>query len=622
MPPMATRTKSSSVKPASRQDRRPASPAANDEASSPGRWVYLLPALGLGVLVFAQTLGFDFVNWDDDVNIVENRGVTTFDLGHIWTETVIGNYNPLTITTFAIEWALVGKSAALYHFDNLWLHLLTVGFVYFLGLRLRLGSMAAGLLAALFAIHPMRVESVAWVTERKDVLFGAFYFAALLVYERHRQRGSVGQPDGSPAGRLASWHWGVAALFALALLSKIQAVSLPLAMICLDYLRQRELRWGEVLAKAPYLAMSLAVGLLGVYFLNRDGSLEDATTYDVVDRIAVGAYALVVYLVKAVLPYEHSPLYPYPSRLPVQAYVSIGLAVATVGLLVWGWRRGWVALTFALGFFLVNVVFMLQVLGAGQGYLADRFTYVGYFGLFWGMAYGAQRLVASGKVPGVRVGLAVYVVLLTALAFGQTRIWRDGDTLWAHVAELYPNTSTAYGNRGLWLRERGQTAEALALFTRAIEADPRDGAYLNSRGKLHFDEGRVDEAIRDYTTGIEREGELGELYINRGAAYAAQGDYARAEADLAEGLRLDPDNFNGYMNRSLLFYTMGRIDDALRDYDWMLREQPERHALWHERGAIKIANGRIDEGRADVARAIEIAGGDPAAAEYRATLAE
>ena len=468
----------------------------------------MLPAVALALVVFAQTVGFDFVNWDDDVNILENRGVTQLDWGAIWTETVIGNYNPLSISTFAVEYALVGAKAWLYHLNNVLLHLVCVALVYALGRRLQLTPLAAGLLAALFAIHPMRVESVAWVTERKDVLFGAFYLGAMLIYERGRQR-----------GRSGSWMWGVGLLFALSLLAKIQAVSLPLTLICLDYLRQRELRWREVLAKAPYFAMSLAVGVAGVYFLGRDGSLDDATDYTFLDRVAVGAYAYVVYVAKALVPYVHSPLYPYPTSLPVQAYASIGLALGAVGLLVYGWRRGWVALTFALGLFSVNVVFMLQILGAGQGYLADRFTYVGYFGLFWLLAYAFQTMQRSKSATAVRIGVGVYVALLTVLAFRQTRIWRNGDTLWAHVAEVYPGTATAYGNRGLWLRERDQPAAALALFTQAIAADPKAGSYLNSRGKLHFDEGRTAEAIADYTAGIAREPDA------RGAVRQSRGGF-------------------------------------------------------------------------------------------------
>ena len=612
-----TKARRTNRKPRKAPTAAPATPSVASSSARPAAWPYLLPALALLLLVFGQTLrsDFGFVNWDDDVNVLENRAVTTTDWVAIWTEDVIGNYNPLSISTFAVEYALVGDDARLYHFDNLVLHGLCVTFVFFLGRRLRLSPLAAGLLAGLFAVHPMRVESVAWVTERKDVLFGAFYFGALLLYERGRQ-----------CGRQGSWHWGVAVVFALSLLSKIQAVSLPLSLICLDYLRQRELRWGEVLAKAPYLVMSLAVGLLGVYVLRDNGSLAEATDYTAFDRVAVGAYAYVVYLVKAVAPYTHSALYPYPSQLPVQAYLSIPIALAVAGLLYHAWRRGHIAIAFALAFFTVNVVFVLQVLGAGQGFLADRFTYVGYFGLFWGLAYGFQRLQPRAPSVASRVGAAVFVLLMALLAYRYTGVWADGDKLWAHVAERFPGTATAYGNRGMWLRERGRGAEALTLFTRAIEADPRSGTYYNSRGKLHFDEGRTPEAIADYTAGIATEPELAELHVNRGAAYAKTGDYAAAEADLNRGLALnaaDPkrDDFNAYLNRSLLYYTMGRTDAALEDYDRLLELRPERHDLWQERGAIRLNAGRDAEGRADIETAIRLAGrGSAAARRYREAL--
>ncbi len=592
------------------RSKEPAVAIVEHSPAAVSEWRYLLPALALALAVFGQTVAFDFVNWDDDVNVLENRGVTNLDWGLIWTKQVIGNYNPLSISTFAIEYALVGTKAWLFHLDNLLLHGVCITLVYFLGRRLCLGPVAAGLLAALFAIHPMRVESVAWVTERKDVLFAAFYFGAMLLYERGRQN-----------GRQGSWQWGVAALFVLALLSKIQAVSLPLSLVCLDYLRQRELRVSEVLAKAPYFLMSLAVGALGIYLLGENGSLEEATDYSFLDRLAVGAYAYTVYLVKAVAPYVHSPLYPYPSELPLQAYLSFGVVAAAVVLMVMGWRKGWVAVTFGLVLFSVNVVFMLQVLGAGQGYLADRFTYVGYVGLFWLMAYGFQRLTV--RMPGValRTGVGVYVVLLTALAFRQTRIWQNGDTLWAHVAEVFPNTATAYGNRGQWLWARDQPELAMALFTKAIEVDPSEGDYLNSRGKMHFDEGRSAEAIADYTEGIAREPALAELHINRGAAFAKTGDYAAAERDIAKGLELDPKDFNGYLNRSLLYYTVGRTNEALGDYDWMLRQRPERHDLWHERGTILLGLGRTTDGRADIATAIRRAPDEATAQRYRESIA-
>jgi len=571
-------------------------------------WQFLLPALMLALVVFGQTMGFDFVNWDDDVNILENRNVEFFNLKGIFTETVIGNYNPLPILTFAIEHAIVGTKATLYHFNNLWLHLVNIALVYFLGRRLKLNQIPAALLACLFAIHPLRVESVAWVTERKDVLFSAFYFGALLMYEKHRQ-----------SGKTSSWNWGVAGLFVLALFSKIQAVSLPLSMICLDYLRDEKFKLGApfnftsnaVLAKAPYFLMSLAVGLLGVFFLGRDGSLADATNYSAIDRLAVGAYAYTVYLVKSVVPYEMSPLYPYPSKLPVQAYLSFGVVIAAVGAMIYGYLKGFKNTTFSLAFFTVNVMFMLQVLGAGQGYLADRFTYVGYFGLFWGFAYLFQQLAKSQSVKrGLQVGVGVYLLVLTLVAFKQTRIWQNGGTLWTHVSKVYPRAGTAYGNLAMYFRDvedEDLTDLAMGMYRKAIEVDPKEGSYHNSLGKLHFDKGRTAEAIAQYSTGISIEPDLGELYINRGAAYAKTGQYSLAEADLQKGVELEPDNFNAYLNRSLLYYTIGKAAAALDDYDVMLQMRPERHDLLQERGSIKASQGDVDGGKADIQAAIRIA---------------
>ena len=585
--------------------------SATPAQRSTKHWLYLLPALVAALVVFGQTVGFDFVNWDDELNVIDNRGVTTFDLQAIWTETVIGNYNPLPITTFAIEHALVGLDASLYHATNLVLHLINIALVFFLGRRLRLEPVAAGILALLFAIHPMRVESVAWVTERKDVLFTAFYFAALLVYARRRQAGASG-----------SWFWPVGGLFLLALVSKIQAVSLPLTMLCFDYLRQGKLSLRDGLAKAPYFLMSLLVGLAGLYFLGRDGSLDDATTYTFIDRLAVGAYAYAVYLIKAVMPYEMSPLYPYPAKLPWQAFASFGVVLATLGLLVVGYLRDWRNLVFGVALFSVNVVFMLQVLGAGQGYLADRFTYVGYLGLFWLMAFAIQQLVAqrSSARMAIYAGVGVYLLVLTTLSYRQTQIWQNGGTLWSHVSKLYPRAGTAHGNLGQYLAKQGDVQAAMLAYGKAIEVDPKSGAYHNSRGKLQFDQGNSTAAIADYSAGITREPELAELYINRGAAYAKTGRYPEAERDLDQGLTLDPENFNGLLNQSLLLYTTQRYDEALQVYDDMLRRRPERVDLLQERGAIKAAVGDIAGAQADMTAAIRQEQDPAVRARYQQTL--
>ena len=296
------------------------------------------------------------------------------------------------------------------------------------------------------------------------------------------------------------------------------------------------------------------------------------------------------------------------------------MAAAAAGFVVC-LRRGWIAPAFALAFFTVNVVFMLQVVGAGQGFLADRFTYVGYAGLFWGFARAAEGLAQNQRLRRpLGLGLGAYVLLFAFTAHGQTKIWRHGGTLWAHVSELYPRAATALGNRAQWLRRAGRTEEALALYGEAIAAAPNTGTHYNSRGKVLFDRGQVEAALTDYDAGLAIEPTLAELHINRGAALASLGEVVPAERALARGLELEPGNFNGLLNRSLLYYNTGRPEAALADYDELLRQRPERHDLWRERGAIRVGLGQRAAGLADFAEAVRRAPDAATRADYSVML--
>ena len=226
-------------------------------------------------------------------------------------------------------------------------------------------------------------------------------------------------------------------------------------------------------------------------------------------------------------------------------------------------------MAFALAFFTVNVVFMLQVLGAGQGYLADRFTYVGYAGLFWGLAYGFQRLRARGLGTPLQVGVGGLRAPAGGVCVSLHRgLGRRRQALGARRRGLPQHRHRLRQPRDFGCANADRPPRRCRSSPRAIAADPTAGTYLNSRGKLHFDEGRTPEAIADYTAGLQREPELAELLINRGAAFAKTGNYAAAEADLDSGLELEPDNFNGYLNRSLAVLhdgPHGRRARGLRD---------------------------------------------------------
>lgn len=559
----------------------------------------LIFALLATAIVFIPSLMNDFVTWDDDVNILKNPNLQVFDwhsIKGIFTETVIGNYNPLAILSLAIEKAIFGLNATVIHINNLLLHLACVFFVYKISIQLKLSPIAAGVVAILFGIHPMRVESVAWVTERKDVLFGVFYFSAIYTYLKYILSNKQAKP----------FLWWTIGLFFLSLLSKIQAVSLPLSLLAIDYYLKRDLNFQLIVEKIVFFLMSLAIGLLGILMLSKEGSLDQATDYTIFERLIVGGYSYVIYLVKFIFPYEMSPLYPYPSVVGSSFYLGTALLIPIFASLFYAFKKEQYAIIFGFAFFTFNVMFMLQVVGAGQGFIADRFTYVPYFGLFFLVGYYLQQIKVqkTSLYKSISMGLGAYLLVLGVMTWQQNKIWKNGETLWTHVLKYYQNVDTPYSNRAQYYRDQGQINKALADYTQAIAVNPNKGSTYNSRGKTYFDLGGpqndqtlVQKAIADYTKGIELAPELGELYANRGAALGYLGKPQQALADFNKAIELEPDKQGGYSNRSLLYMQSGNYELAIKDHTAFLSINPYDAEVWYERG---LAKGRLGQHQAAI----------------------
>lgn len=561
----------------------------------------LVGILLITALLFAKSITYDFVNWDDDVNLLDNARIQAFtweNIKGIFTERIIGNYNPLPIFTFAIEHALFGMNATVFHLNNVLLHLVNVALVFFLGRQLGLKLWTTAALALLFGIHPLRVESVAWITERKDVLFAAFYFGALLLYTRRIKAGKSGF---SPA---------IFCLFMLSLFSKIQAVSLPLSMLCIDYylapqLNNRAFTVKLWLGKWWLFALSLVFGLGGLYFLEEAGSLEDASDYSVFERLLVGPYSYLVYLIKSIIPYQLSPLYPYPRIIPVAFYGAPVVVAAVVGVVIYAWRQNWRSFVFGTVFFTVNIIFLLQMLNAGQGFLADRFTYVAYFGLFFMLAFYMQ--LAIEKYPQRRTvligGFAVWMLALSVLTFRQISVWKNGATLWTHVDGHFPNITTAVYNLGHYFRDSGQSEQALEYYTEALARNTKKAIIWNSRGKLFFDLGNDQNALNDYNRAIELDQSVAEFYANRGAVNGRLNNLDDARSDLSRALELDPTHTNSYLNRSILYSMKQDFPNALNDVNAYLRLVPDDADLWSEKGYLHAQIGARNEALAALKQA-------------------
>ncbi|MEM1121878.1 MAG: tetratricopeptide repeat protein, partial [Bacteroidota bacterium] len=463
----------------------------------------------------------------------------------------------------------------------------------------------AGIDALFFGIHPMRVESVAWVTERKDVLYGAFYFAAIFTYLKYLFSNK----------KRTGYLVVTLVLFGLSLLSKIQAVALPLSLLAIDYWLKRDLNFQRIIEKLPFFLGSLIVGLVGIFFLSQEGSLEQATDYTFGERLLVGGYSYVIYLLKFVFPYEMSPLYPYPSTIGTNFYLGTALLLPIVVGLFYAHKKGYRVLLFGFAFFTFNVMFMLQILGAGQAFIADRFTYVPYFGLFFIIGYYFQQIPSHKATlqKAATIGLGAYLLIFGVMTWQQNKIWKNGETLWTHVLKYYQNIDTPYSNRAQFYRDQGNVQLAIADYTKAIEVQPDKGNTYNSRGKTYFDLGTaqndqnlVQKAIADYTKGIEMSPELGELYANRGAAFGYQGKMQEALIDLNQAVALEPDKIGGYANRSLLHMQLGNHELAIQDHTAYLQLNPYDAEVWYERGVAKSNLGQHQAAIEDYNRALTL----------------
>jgi len=605
---------------------KPATTKAVGNGWEPIGWLrYALICLAITAACYIPSLSNGFVNWDDPPNFLENPNLEVLDfesLKNIFSiekGAVIGNYNPLPVFTFYVEkWIAGDFDSTLMHGTNLLFHLLSVFFVYRLLLHMGIGMAGAFIGALLFGIHPMRVESVAWVTERKDVLFATFFFAALMVYVRWIKT--------EDSGKRTPLYVLMIGLAILALFSKVQAVTLPLSMLALDYwFRRKESFFKLVLEKTPFWILSLVFGLINIYTLKAQGSTnDDVTNFNIVDRLCIGAYSYCVYLYKLVLPIPMSPLYPYPKPLPMVVYLA-PIAIAGIAYGVWRlWKADNRLAVFGVMFFTFNVMFLLQIVGAGQGFLADRFTYVPYFGFFAVAAGLYDRYSQNDAIKsGLNLFFGAFLVICGIWTVSQIGIWKNGETLWTHVMKYEKKTSSLpYWNRGQYLREQGQFDKAILDYDQAVAINPKDAEIYNSRGKTHFDmamSGKykdqagtlVQKAVSDYTSALASEKikpkSKSEVLINRGVAMAAQNKYEAALKDINDGLAIDSTNKNGYLNRSLVYYNMQQYDKAVADYSSYLRYDPNNANVWYERGMLMRSMNRNEEAIADLSNAIKLA---------------
>lgn len=569
-------------------------------ASSQTGWIALI--IGVTFLTYLPVLAAGFTNYDDGTHLLNNALVRSLHPDHlraIFTTSVHATYIPLTVLSFAVEHHFFGFDPFVYHLDNLLLHMGVVLLVFFLARRLGASAAGAGVGALIFAVHPMHVESVAWVTERKDVLYAFFYLLSVVSYLRYLQ-------EGRREGYYLSFLFALLSIFA-----KPMAVSLPLVLLLTEWFVSGKVDARRLAEKIPH---TIAVGVIGlITYLSH----ARAPMVPPAEGVLIWVWSLAFYLGKFFFPVDLSPLYPAPEPVGLQnpAYAT-SAAVVGVALLVWmRFRKNrWV--NFAFLYFFFSIFFLLRFdVGRDVNVVADRFMYLPSLGFCLLIGSTAALLFEKNKEnrfrrPLIQAGTAALLLILAVAATRQVRIWDNSVVLWTHAMRYAPDNLMVYVNRADALITGGQVQNAAADYRAA------KGIYQRTRqgiGPMPDDEQVRTQELARLSAVVDAHPESADGYMMRGIFYASHQQTDLALSDFNRGIVLEPSDESAYINRGILFGQNGRMEEALADANKALEIKPNWGFAHLIRGNLLMEAGRLEEAAADYTAAIAQA---PTEAKY------
>ncbi len=521
----------------------------------------LLVGLVLITLALYPTLNNGMLFWDDHAYILENElahSLSTDNIKNAFsTSSVNSNYHPLTHLSWAVDYSINGKGPGLFHLHNLLLHLLNSILVYLFIFLLSKNTKIATVAIILFGLHPMHVESVAWISARKDLLYSFYFLLAMIVYSL-RYRGN----------RKAIYYLtGAYLCFLLSLLSKGMAITLPLILLAIDYYHHQK-DWKKlVLEKIPFIITALFFAYIGYLGQGEGQALNDLEEVSFIKRIFVASYGVVFYIIKLFIPEGLSAFHPYPAGdLPWYFYVSI----VPVLLLIYGIFKGIRknrTMSFGVLFFLISIAPVIQLVPFGLAVVAERYTYLPYVGLIFVLAFWWEKLLKqTQRKPIIYVTSCLYVIGLGTISFQQSHIWKNDKTLWTQVIEEYPDHYFAYANVADYCLEYGNNDCALEHYNKTIERENRYYLAYNNRGLIHQSNGNLDLALSDFEKAIEL-GNYTKAYINAGVIYYNNNQDSLALLAFNEAIKHDSTYALAWFNLGNIHFRSGQYEKALQDFN-------------------------------------------------------
>ena len=552
----------------------------------------LLSALFVVAVTFAAlspSLFCGFTNWDDQIMITQNEKIMGIDWNHIkiWFTTFHERlYHPLVHMSYAIEYHFFGMNPHVFHATSLLLHLFNTAFVFWFIFMLSKNRLAAIITALLFGIHPMHVESVVWLPERKDVLYTFFFMGSLISYLyflKDKQR---------------KFYYISMLAFVLSLMSKSMAMTLPLILLLCDYLLNVKIDKENLLDKLPFFSFSLLFGFLTILGHYEPGVKGREFAFSFIGNIVSACQNIVFYLIKLVWPFKLSCIYLAPDKMQHIPQFLIFLAplivVALLSAALYSGKFSKIGIFGSL-FFLIAIAPVTQILPVGLVVPADRYTYVSYIGLFYIFAEGFRWAYDRYDKKMLAWAITVLFLLLAVLSFMRTLVYRDPISIWDDVIKNYSNIPLAYYNRGdEYYLKMNNYEKAMPDFQQAIAIDPKYvESYINI-GLIYYFKHDYPTAISWYNRALKLSDTMPETYMNRGNSLSAQGKNALALSDYNTALKLRPGYIEGWYNRGNIYLKMGEYKKAISDFEHAVKLKTAYSDAYNNLGNAYFRMGDLD----------------------------
>ncbi len=586
-------------------------------------------------LVYGQVSHFNFVNIDDQLYVTQNshirNGVSVSGIVWAFTSSQAANWHPLTSLSLMIDHDIYALKAGGYHFTNLLFHILNTLLLFFLLNKMTGAVYRSFFVAALFALHPMHVESVAWISARKDVLSTLFWLLTIWAYFLYAKQPGIKR------------YLAFFVFFALGLMSKPMVVTLPFVLLLLDYwpLHRFPFRKNLIVEKIPLFVLTLVSSAVTYLVQKQAGAVGTIENFPLDIRIYNAIISYARYIEKAILPINLSVYYPYPEMWPIWQAALVGMMIILLSILIWRKSERYPYLPVGWLWYLGTLVPVIGIVQVGSQSMADRYSYIPFIGLFIMIAWGVPDLIKNRPYKKIILGFicALIIVVISLLSWQRCQLWGDKVALWTDALNNY-KIAFAYNLRGLSYIEKGNHQRALEDYTaalvlndkyvyalnnraityatvgqndlafkdyeQAIKIKPNYADVYYNRALLYNKIGRYDLAILDFTSAIKFDHSMADAFVSRGIAFGSQRQFDRALADFNQALNIDRNFFQAYFNRGIVYNAYQQYDLAAADFTTALRIKPDHAEAHYYIGMILAKTGKYEKSMSHFKRALQI----------------